>query len=196
MQGLGQRRPRQFDTGFAAGLACGCDGRTQLHTRRDITQRDFDLYRATLRRNGRADFPHMAQGLDLGIVHQADGDGFATGRRDQQRLIDIEHRIALAIVGQGEDWRRSLHHLPDFSLTFGDHPGRIGDQCGVAQLITGIGQLRLGGLQGALATAQRRLGGVVLALAGIALGQQFLLTDKGGGALGHPRLFGEHFGLG
>ncbi|MCY1431180.1 hypothetical protein D9M71_471430 [compost metagenome] len=56
--------------------------------------------------------------------------------------------------------------------------------------------MRLGSLERALVAAQRGFGRVVLALAGVALGQEFLLTDKGCGGLRDPRLRGEYLGLG
>ncbi|MNE59343.1 hypothetical protein D3C80_1544290 [compost metagenome] len=86
--------------------------------------------------------------------------------------------------------------MADFGLTRSNDARCIGDQCGVAQLIPGIGQLRLGGAQGALTAAQRRLGRVVFALAGVALGQEFLLAHERRGALFDQGLFGHHLRLG
>ncbi|MNR29857.1 hypothetical protein D3C85_1472720 [compost metagenome] len=54
----------------------------------------------------------------------------------------------------------------------------------------------LGGGQRTLAAAQLSLGGVVFALAGVALGQEFLLAHERGGGLFDPRLFGNYLRLG
>ncbi|MNP13056.1 hypothetical protein D3C76_1053210 [compost metagenome] len=113
----------------------------------------------------------MALGLDLRVIDQAHGDGMLARWRHQQGLIDVEHRITLAIAGQAENRHRGLDHLADFGLALGDHPVRLGHQGGVAQLFTGVGQLCLSGLEGALAAAQSRFGRVVLTLAGVTLGQ-------------------------
>ena len=63
-------------------------------------------------------------------------------------------------------------------------------------MFTGVGQLRLRCGQGTLAAAQRGLGGVVFAAAGVALGQEFFLAHKSGGGLLDPRLLGHDLGLG
>ncbi|MNC42859.1 hypothetical protein D3C75_916900 [compost metagenome] len=89
-----------------------------------------------------------------------------------------------------------MNHLADLGLALGDDPIGLGDQRGIAQLFVGIGQLRLRGLERALVAAQRGFGGIVFALAGVALGQQLLLAHERGTGLGDPRLRGEHLGLG
>ena len=86
--------------------------------------------------------------------------------------------------------------MADFGLARRDDPRGIGDQRGVAQLFACIGQLRLGSGQGTLTAAQRGLGGVVFAAAGIAFGQEFFLAHEGGGGLLDPRLLGHNLGLG
>ena len=84
--------------------------------------------------------------------------------------------------------------MADFRLPLGDHSRRLGDQCGVAQLLSRIGQLRLGGFERALTAAQRGLGRIVFTAAGVALGQQLFLAHKGRAALRHPRLLGGDCG--
>ncbi|MNO75423.1 hypothetical protein D3C76_664690 [compost metagenome] len=135
-------------------------------------------------------------GLDLGVVQQADDHPGIAGRRHQQGFVDIEHGIAITVAGQAEDRHGRLHHLANLGLALGNHAVSLGHQSGVAELFLGIGQLRLGSLERALVAAQRGFGRVVFALAGVALGQEFLLTDKGCGGLRDTRLGGEHFGLG
>ena len=133
--------------------------------------------------------------LIVGFVEQADDHRFVLRRLCQQRFVDVEHRVALAVPGQAENRHGGLHHLADFGLTRGNHPRRVGDQRGVAQLFTGVGQLRLGRRQGALAAAQGGLGGIVFALAGVALGQEFLLANESGGGLFDSGLFGNDLRL-
>ncbi len=167
-----------------------------MHTGRHVLQADLDLHGAALRGNGRGDLAHEAARLDLGIVEQADDHPSIARRRHQQGFVDIEHRVAIAVPSQAEDRHGRLHHLADLGLALGDHAIGFGHQSGVAQLLVGAGQLRLGGLERALITAQGRFGGIVFAAAGVALGQQFLLAHEGGTGLGNPCLCGEHFGLG
>jgi len=196
MQRLGQCRPWQLDAGPPHRIGAGSDRRAQLHVWRHILQCHLDLHGAALRRHGGGDFTDKAVSLDLGVIQQADDDPSVAGRRHQQRFVDVEHRIAVAVTGQAEDRHGRLHHLAHLGLALGDHAIGIGHQRGVAQLLIGIGQLCLGSLERALVAAQRSFGGIVFALAGVALGQQFLLADKGRAGLGDPRLRREHLGLG
>ncbi|MNP16252.1 hypothetical protein D3C76_1086400 [compost metagenome] len=63
-------------------------------------------------------------------------------------------------------------------------------------MFAGVGQLGLGSAQCTLAAAQLGLGRVVFALAGVALGQEFLLAHERRRTLLDPRLLGGHLGLG
>ncbi|KPX12495.1 hypothetical protein ALO72_200037 [Pseudomonas syringae pv. delphinii] len=118
------------------------------------------------------------------------------GWLDEQRFVNIEHRVALTITRQVKNRHRRLHHLPDFRLTRRNHPRCIRDQRGITQLLAGIGQLCLRGFQRTFAAAHGRLCGVIFAAAGIALGQQLLLAHERSAGLTHASLFGGHRGGG
>lgn len=193
---FGQGRPRQLDAGLGRAVGRGTDHRPQLHAFGQRLQGDLDLHSAGVGRHGGRHFANFALGLDAGVIQQADGDRRIRRRLHQQRLIDVEHRIALAVLGQAENRHGGLHHLAHFRLARSNHTGRVGDQGGVAELFAGVGQLGLGGGERTLTAAQRGLGGVVFAAAGIALGQELFLTYKSGSSLFDPRLLGHDLGLG
>ncbi len=148
------------------------------------------MQRACLRRHGRGDFADFTDGLDLGVVQQRDFNRLVGGRVNKKRFVNVEHGIAFTVTGQAEDRCRRLHDLADFGLPRGNDARRIGDQGGVTQLLAGIGQLRLGGFERALATVQLRLCRVVLTAAGVALGQELFLTHESSGGLPHAGLLG------
>ncbi len=114
------------------------------------------------------------------------------GRLDEQRFVNIEHRVALTITRQVKNRHRRLHHLPDFRLTRRNHPRCIRDQRGITQLLAGIGQLRLRGFQRTFAAAHGSLCGVIFAAAGVTLGQQLLLARERSAGLTHTSLLGGH----
>ena len=193
---LGERGPRQFNTGLGRAVGGSAHYRTQLHALGQRLQGDLHLHGTGVGRHGRRDFTHLAHGLDARVIQEADGDRRLRRRLHQQRLIDVEHRIALAIARQAEDRHGGLHYLADFCLARGNHSRCFSDQRGIAELFAGVGQLGLGGGQGTLAAAQRGLGGIVFAAAGVALGQELFLAHEGGGRLFDPRLLGHNLGLG
>ncbi|EAZ60706.1 hypothetical protein PA2G_04072 [Pseudomonas aeruginosa 2192] len=172
---LGQRRPGQHHAVLGRRGDAGVDHAAEAHFRRHRVEADLDLQRTAALVHRRGDLADLAAGGDFRLAEQADGDPLAVDIVAEQRLVDVEHRVALAVAGQGEDRHGGLHHLADLGLAGGDDPGVGGTQLGIGKQVAGVGQLRLGGLQRTLRAAHRGQRLVVLALAGVALGQQRLL---------------------
>ena len=175
--GLGQRRPGQHDA--IARAQAGGDHGAQVHLWRHVLQRHLDLEGAALRVDGRGDLAHLALGGHLRLAEEGDGHVLALQLLVEQRFVDVEHGVTLALAGEGEDRHRGLHHLADFGVAAGDHAVGRGLQLGIGEHVAGVCGLGLGGVQGAAGGTQLGLCLVELAPAGVALGQQLALALEG-----------------
>ena len=54
--------------------------------------------------------------MNLGPGLRRHVDRLGLGRVGEQRLVDVEHRVPRAVLGQVEDWLAGLHHLPDLAF--------------------------------------------------------------------------------
>ena len=141
----------------------------------------------------------ISRTLPVALICGSDNSVIVTARRGRrpgdQRLLHVEHRVAVAVLGDGEDGLRGLHHLAGFDLAGGDDAGGAGLELGEGQVLLGIGERALRGIDAALRHLQRLVGGVVVAPGGEALGKQRLLPLEGGGGLGQLRLRRVKIGL-
>ena len=142
------------------------------------------------------DLTHGAPCLHGRIGHQRQLDGGIGELVGEDRLVDVEHRVARSVLGDREDGLRRLHDLPRLGIAGRDDAGNAGPQHGVGKMVAGSAELGPCRVKRGLGRAVGFLGLIVLPLGREALGEQRLLAFVGGGRLAEHGLGGPDGGLG
>jgi len=94
-----------------------------------------------------------SQGLHRGHAHGP------TTHLCEDRLVDVEHGVTVAVACQREDGACLCDHLADFRIARGDDAGDVRFEHGVGELILRQRELGAGGIELRLRAAQRLLCG-------------------------------------
>ena len=114
----------------------------------------------------------------------------------EDRLVDIEHRVARAVLGDREDGLRHLHDLARLRLAGRDDAGNARPQHRVGKVVAGGAELGPCGVERGLGRTEGFLSLIVLPLGREALGEQRLLALIAGGILTEHGLGSLDGGLG
>ena len=108
----GKRAPRDHHELAGSEPALADDGGAERHGRWRMLDADLDPDGSVGRVHGRGDLTHGALCFDGRIRHQRQLDGGIGGFVGEDRLVDVEHRVARSVLGDREDGLCRLHDLP------------------------------------------------------------------------------------
>ena len=181
-----------------AGLepALADDGGAERHRGRRMLDADLGPDGSGGPVHGRGDLTHGALCLHGRIGHQRQRDGGIGELAGEDRLVDVEHRVAWSVLGDREDGLRRLHDLPRLGLAGRDDAGNARPQHRVGKMVAGGAELGPCGVERGLRRTEGFLSLIVLPLGRVALGEQRLLAFVAGGRLAEHGLGGLDGGLG
>ena len=157
---------------------------------------DLDPDGSAGRVHGRRDLANGALCFHIRIGHQRQLDGGLAGFVGEDRLVDVEHRVARAVLGDRENALCHLYDLPRLGIAGGNDAGNARPQDGVRKLVAGGAKLGLCRIERGLGRAVGFLGLVMFPFGREALGEQGLLAFVGGCRLAEHGLGGLDGGLG